>query len=402
MVIIGSRIAEEYNLESGSEVLINGKIYNVKSIVDEKTAVQKLQEIDGDLFLYMVYDRETGKIDGESFIFGDTKDFGNSGFSIYKISVILKNDDVQNLNQIVEETQSFGFDYGETDDYSYIVTYSMRVISPNSVYLVYSGAPSNIISGETPIVPIIIATLMLFVNMMGTVYERKSEIKTIHIIGASPLRISLIYITEGLVFGIIGGIFSYILGFIIVQNANISLPTLVSENMIGGAPFVITVSIAVFTSLLGCLYPSRESMTGVVPSGRMRHKTKDLLEIRDGIAYMQIPVKIEVNEIGKFKSHLEGLARETTMIIGISSPTIEEKNGGISLFFMADKFKSYEMASFLVSIQTTPNKSLEVTIQPLDDNKNKTRKWKRKHKENINELSEFLRKEILGFKIAES
>jgi hypothetical protein len=238
--------------------------------------------------------------------------------------------------------------------------------------------------------------------MMGTVYERKSEIKTIHIIGASPLRISLIYITEGLVFGIIGGIFSYILGFIIVQNADISLPTLVSENMIGGAPFVITVSIAVFTSLLGCLYPSRESMTGVVPSGRMRHKTKDLLEIRDGIAYMQIPVKIEVNEIGKFKSHLEGLARETTMIIGISSLTIEEKNGGISLFFMADKFKSYEMASFLVSIQTTPNKSLEVTIQPLDDNKNKTRKWKRKHKENINELSEFLRKEILGFKIAES
>lgn len=405
MVIIGSKIAEKYNLQTGSEVLIDGKRYVIKSIVDEKLAAQNLKEIDGSLFLFKVYDQETGKVDGDSFIIGDIDDFDHNSITVFRVSIIVNRQFVQNMNQITEEILDFGLDFGESDEYSYVESYLLQVIMQHTVYHVEADLPSTFIFGETPIVPMIIAILILLVNMMGTVYERKSEIRTIHVIGASPLRISLIFVTEGLIFGVIGGIFSYIFGFLAVQTTNITLPELVSKNIIGGAPFAIAFSIAILSSLIGCFYPAMQSMKVVVPSGRMRHQSKDIVKIHGSLAHLQVPIKIEKSEIEKFGSYLENLSREVKLLykfISISPPCIEKTNG-ITVFSITTEMsvKGYETAIFQIQIIVTSENNLNVIIQPLDSKKVKTETWSRIHKDNINELSQFLREKILEFKISE-
>ncbi|MBS7615363.1 ABC transporter permease [Candidatus Bathyarchaeota archaeon] len=405
MVIIGSIIANKYSLQAGSEVLIDGRTFLVKSFVDEEAAARNLQDIDGSPFLFDVYDLETGKIDEDSFIIGDIKDFDYNFISILKVSIVLRDQHTQDLNQIIEEVQSFGLDFGETDEYSYIKTFSMQVITQQTVYSVESTTPSTFVFGETPIIPIVIAVLMLFVNIMGTVFERKSEIRTIHVIGASPLRIGLIFITEGLIFGVIGGVFSYVFGFLAVQTTNMALPDLVSKNIIGGAPFAVTFSTAVLTSLLGCLYPAIQSMKVVVPSGRMRHQLKDIIELHDQTACLKVPIRIEESEIRKFERYLENLSTEVKMLykfMSISSPCIKEINGRPAFSIIVDmSVKGYETASFLVEIIVAAENNLSVTIQPLDAKRVKTERWSRIHKDNINELSQFLREKILEFKICE-
>lgn len=404
MVIIGSKIANKYGLQVGSNVLIDGRTYVVKSFIDENMATQNLQDIDGSPFLFDIFDQETGKINGDSFIIGDINDFDYNSVSILKVSIVLSDQLVQDVNQVIEEIQSFGLDFGETDEYSYVMTYSMQVITQQKVYSVESTSPSAFVFGETPIVPMTIAVLMLFVNMMGTVFERKSEIRTIHVIGASPLRIGLIFLTEGLILGIIGGVFSYIFGFLAVRITNMTLSDLVSKNIIGGAPFAITFSAAVLSSLLGCLYPVIQSMKMVVPSGRMRHQSKDIIDFHGQTMCLQVPIKIEESEVRKFERYLESLSTEVKMLykfISMSPPRIEEVNGQQALSITVDmSAKGYEIASFLILFTKTAENILDVTIQPLNDKKAKTEKWSREHKDNINELSQFLREKILAFKIS--
>jgi len=400
MVILGSRIAEVYELEVGSEVLINDRKFVVKSIVEEEKVVEKLRDIDGDLFLFMVCDPVTKKIDGESFIFGTSKDFGDSGVSAYRISIILRSKYAQNATKIAGDLQGFGYDFGRTEDYSYVTTYLVHAIVSNLVYIVYSEFPSTTISGlwQAQIVPMIIATLVLVANTMGTVAERKSEVRTIHVIGASPLRVSLIFVTEGLVLGIVGGIFGYVFGYLLVQYTNIALPALIKENIVGGAPFAIAMSTATLASLLGCLFPSREAMRMVVPSGRLRQRPKEIMKIHGGKAHLNVPLKVDRTERSLFRRFLEALASEYLYPIYISQPYTKEIREETLYEVTVRSHVSDEIASFLVSILAKPNENLEVTAQPIEDvETKKICEWDRKHKDNINELARILRKEILKF-----
>jgi len=403
VVIVGSEIAEAYDLEVGSEVLIEDGRYFVKSIVDEETAVEKLKDIDGDLFLFKVFDPSTRKIDGESFIFGTLKDFGDSSFSKYRVSIILKSEYGQNATQIAKSIQDFGYDFGEQEDYSYVVTYSVRAIASNSVYIVYSKFPKTAISGQwqTQTVPIIIAILVLVANAMGTVGERKSEVRTIYTIGASPLRVGLIFVTEGLVLGIIGGIFGYVFGYLLVKYANVVLPALVEENIVGGVPFTIAILTATSASLLGCLLPSLEAVKIAVPSGRLKQRIEDIMYMREGKAHLKIPIKIDRFDRNLFGRFLEGLADKYSFpncrFMSVSSPHVEETWEGIIYEIMVN-YVQEETASFLISILAKPNEDLKVTIQPIGDARTrKIGRWNREHKNNVRKLSPVLREEILRF-----
>ena len=402
-VIVGSRIAEAYDLREGFEVLIDETKFKVKSIVNEETVVEKLRDIDGDLFLFMAYDPKTEKVDGESFIFGSLDDFGDTGVVTYRVSIILKSEHSQNATQIARDIQDLGYNYGTTDGFSYVVTYSVHAISSDSVFIVYSGSSRVTISGQwqTQIVPIIITTMVLVANAMGAVAERKSEVRTLSTLGASPLRIGLVFIAEGLVLGVVGGVFGYVLGYLLVQYADIALPTLVQRNIIGGTPFTIAVTTATLASLAGCLLPARNAIRIAVPSGRLGQRTKDILKIQAGKAHLEIPVRVERNERRLFERFLNEFADEYSSLkyhfMHVSRPRVEETEDG-TIYKMPAYYTITETANFLISISAKPKENLRVTIQPIEDIETmEVCRWTRGHKKNIRNLSPILRENLLRF-----
>ena len=400
-VIIGSRIAEAYNLSRGSEVIINDDRFTVKSIFDEEVALTELKDIDGDQFLFRVLD-EGGKIEGGSIIFGSLNDFRPDEFITYRLSIILRQEYAENTTDIAHEIQELGYDFGEVDDdYTYVTTYMARVTSGGSVYVVYSSSPVATVSGpwQSQTVLILIASLVLVVNSMGTVAERRSEVRTVYTMGASPLRISLIFITEGLVLGIVGGIMGYIFGYIVVHYMEITLPSLVRENIIGGAPFAVAMLAAVVSSLLGCILPSREAIYMAVPSRRLRQRMRDILNIREGGAYLKVPIRVGREEKTIFLDFLKRLYREflNYKFINISMPSMREGREEVTYEFVVD-YISDEPSSFLFSITVRPPEDLKVIIYPIEDSKTrKICRWSRRHKNNIYKLSSILREELLRF-----
>jgi ABC-type lipoprotein release transport system permease subunit len=72
-----------------------------------------------------------------------------------------------------------------------------------------STAPSGLVQ---IVIPILIAALIVLNTMLGSVFERVKEIAIFSSIGLSPSNISMLFIAEALVYGIIGAVSGYLIG----------------------------------------------------------------------------------------------------------------------------------------------------------------------------------------------
>jgi len=173
--------------------------------------------------------------------------------------IYIKSEYMMNMTNIVKDLASLGFSYWETETATFMQRYLINAIFNGS--LLHVSPESSVITlfgnWQDHIVPLIIASLVLFMNTLSIISERTSEIRTLFAIGASPRRISLIFIIEGLTLGIMGGIFGYIIGYIMTQITNLTLPSSVQKNLISVSPFTVAFSISIITSVSGCLIPSR-------------------------------------------------------------------------------------------------------------------------------------------------
>ncbi|MEM3041179.1 MAG: FtsX-like permease family protein, partial [Nitrososphaerota archaeon] len=243
MIIVGSEIALKYNLTEGSQVYLNNRRFTVKSVFNERNAVENLRDIDDEYFFSLpsstsqVFDPSTKEIKGGSFIIGSVNDFALTEMSIYKVSIIAKDEYAEKIWDIAEgflpSILDFWTEDAGTTRAQLIRTYEIHITSRGSVYLISSGLPTPTVAGDWQIhiIPVAITSLLLLTNALATVAERKSEIRTLFTSGASPTRIRLIFIIEGMTLGIIGGILGYVAGYGIAQVVGFALPSLVQKNL---------------------------------------------------------------------------------------------------------------------------------------------------------------------------
>ncbi len=138
------------------------------------------------------------------------------------------------------------------------------------VYLV-SGTYRTSIGGLSRLViPLLIAGLLLFNTMLGTVYERKAEIAIYNAIGLNPHHIFIFFLAEALVYGVIGAIGGYLIGqilaiiaqtFHLVQGLNVNFSSLI---------VVWAILFTMALVLASTLYPAWVATRTAVPSGTRR------------------------------------------------------------------------------------------------------------------------------------
>lgn len=414
MIIIGSEIASQYNLTAGSQVFLDNKGFTVKSVFNEQNAVENLRDIDGEYFFSLpsstgpIFDSSTKQITGGSFIIGSTNDLAPSALSIYKVSLVIKAEHAEEIWDIAEGFLPYVFDYlTGTGGTSSVRTYEIHLTSQGNVFAISSGMPVFAITGnwQSHIIPLATTSLLLFTNSLGTVYERKSEIRIISAAGASPTRIRLIFLLEGTTLGTIGGILGYVVGYGISQVAGYALPALVQQNLLTGSPFTISFLAALGSSLLGCLLPSKASIKTVVPSGKLTKKASEIINVKKTLneAYLEIPMKLQPADTRPFNDFLENLTKsyshgtlrqlimrnltlEQSPYVNDKLASIEEKRWILLVNFASD---------FQVSITSRPNEDLKVLITPYSTRK-KVR-WTGRDYQNLENMAPILRKELMGY-----
>ena len=142
--------------------------------------------------------------------------------------------------------------------------------TPAGVYYVGSGYRTSIGGLSRLIIPIIIAGTIILNTMLGSVYERKSEIAVYNAIGLNPTHIGLFFLAEAFVYGVLGSVGGYLIGqllslaivkFDLIQGINLNFSSL-------SVVYVILFTITVV--LLSTLYPAVVATRAAVPSGKRK------------------------------------------------------------------------------------------------------------------------------------
>jgi len=116
------------------------------------------------------------------------------------------------------------------------------------------------------VIPILIAALIVLNTMLGSVFERVKEIVIFSSIGLSPSNISMLFIAEALVYGIIGAVSGYLIGQTlskVISSLNL-LQGLYLNFSSTSAELSIFLVIAVV--LLSTIYPARKASEVASPS----------------------------------------------------------------------------------------------------------------------------------------
>jgi len=115
-------------------------------------------------------------------------------------------------------------------------------------------------------IPLVIAALIIFNTMMGSIAERKREIHVYTSLGLAPLHVGALFIAEAMTYGLIGTVFGYIIGQA-VGTAFDRLGWLGGLTLnYSGTSAMLTMGLVLAVVLLSALAPARLASKIAAPS----------------------------------------------------------------------------------------------------------------------------------------
>jgi len=130
-----------------------------------------------------------------------------------------------------------------------------------------SGSNLSSVSGAGAVaIPLIIAGLIIFNTMMGSIAERKREIHVYTSLGLAPMHVGALFVAEAMTYGLIGTVFGYIIGQG-VGTAMLKLGWLGSATLnYSGTSAMMTMGLILLIVLLSALVPARIASQIAAPS----------------------------------------------------------------------------------------------------------------------------------------
>jgi len=150
-------------------------------------------------------------------------------------------------------------------------------ISPVKAGIYYVGSSYRTAIGGLAklIIPLIIAGSIILNTMLGTVYERKSEIAVFNAIGLNPTHIFLFFLAEATVYSFIGSVGGYLIG----QVLTVALKSagMISDVNINFSSLMVVYAILFTMALviLSTIYPGYVATRTAVPSGKRKWSMPD-------------------------------------------------------------------------------------------------------------------------------
>ncbi|NIM44244.1 MAG: FtsX-like permease family protein, partial [Nitrososphaeria archaeon] len=169
---------------------------------------------------------------------------------------------------------------------------------------------------ESYLVPLLLASLMIFSFAFGTVYERRGEIATLTSVGLNPSNIRNVILTEGFVAATIGGLSGSFVGIYLYPLAGFffDLPGYVKS---GPFYFLLTLGLIMFMALLGGYLPSRKAGMMTTPSIMRRWSLKKMGRKAGRAVQMKLPVTVLEEEYPRFEEYLQTHVQTEALEAGV-------------------------------------------------------------------------------------
>ncbi len=153
----------------------------------------------------------------------------------------------------------------EIANFAEVVSLNLFVAREGERYLVNTVGLQSFSGRGDLWVPILIAALIVFIIMIGAVYERMSEIGTLNAIGLAPVHVAVLFLAEAAVFANLSGVLGYLLAQFMARLGWIYdlFPALTLNYSSLSA--IITMSAIMLVVLLSALYPARKAAQICMP-----------------------------------------------------------------------------------------------------------------------------------------
>lgn len=185
-----------------------------------------------------------------------------------------------------------------------------------NVTLFTSVAGSKLSAAGQIVVPVFLGFLMVLGTMMGSVYERKSEIFIYNSVGLSPTHVASLFMAESAVYATVGACLGFLLGQVVSKVIVITgaFETLTLNYSAGTTVFVTLMTMLIV--LASTIYPARQAFNAAIPEGRAEEDDEVLGAQTDELSFY-LPFVATPTHIGAMQAYMrEYLASMEGVTIG--------------------------------------------------------------------------------------
>lgn len=303
-VLISERVAEALKVRENSYLTISGVKLKIIGVYSSKDVLD-IRDIDRNPLFFDPISNRTLSPD----LIVPLSIIGES-WKIVKITLIIPRRSLQTLVEriLVYATNIHVFQAPRRPDLFIVkgYTYLTRMgLEGDLVERVYREL-AEVVTADWYLqsVVILLAAIIIGVNAMASVYERRRDLTVLSCLGANPLDLASEVLVEGIGIGIMGGLSGYLLGRTIlylythVHGAPSLYPTIELYYI------VTTTFVALVSTMLGYLIPARKAVLRVVPSQLLK-RTRGKIASRIGNEIVLEPfIKINRGEVDLFLKFL--------------------------------------------------------------------------------------------------
>lgn len=157
--------------------------------------------------------------------------------------------------------------------------------------------------GLPVIIPWIIVILNVIVTMLNSYHERRHDVMIYSSIGMNPVHVSVIFLAEAAVLGLVGGSLGYILGLGACKVIYLLTPALQVKQKISAVWSLAAIGISLTAVFIGGIISQRSS-TSITPS--LKRKWHADIDTSSGFTQIILPLKIHDTEIGEYYKFVLG------------------------------------------------------------------------------------------------
>jgi len=255
-----------------------------------------------------------------------------------------------------------------------VTSYSATVRKGLQQENIQLGAPLLMAFGswESVFIMILIGSLIILNAMLNSIYERRRESIIMSSLGASPSFITYLFLTEGLIIGVMGGCLGYVLGYAWAYSIGVSTPEIVTE-LYSLTPLILVFLISLLVTGVGSAFPAKEAILKIVPSkimlvrGEVSIKTE-----KDGSRRASTPIRLKKDQLERFSSLIVDMARSHSYsLYGIIIHSYEKDKDGarLNLSYKTISGLSERIADYDVEIKYVPDKdfyNVELIVKGLE------------------------------------
>jgi hypothetical protein len=244
----------------------------------------------------------------------------------------------------------------------FVSSYSAIISKGSQLETIQLGTPLVMALGswESILMMILIGSLIILNAMLNSIYERRKESVIMSSLGASPSFITYLFLTEGLIIGVMGGCLGYVAGYVWAYSIGASSPEIFTE-LYSLTPLLLVFVIAILVTGIGSAFPAKEAILKIVPSKIMLVRGEIAIKTeRDGSKIASTPIRLKRDHLEQFSSHVINMAQSHSYsLYGIIIHSYEKEEDGVrlKLSYRAISGLSERTADYDVEIKYVPDRS---------------------------------------------